>query len=445
MPGHIVERYTIVRLIQTSEKTKIFLASEELEEYVLKQVLDPAAFAHEVKCLKGATSKDLSCTHVVKYLRSFEEEVGRFIVMESGCQTAVEWRESCGLPVAAMLLKVGPDLLNAMEFLHTKVRLIHCDVKLSNLVWFAGPKKFKLVDFGAAQKAGDKLTEYTVANLPPEAAQCVLDNRPVCACIALDIWATGMALLSICNPQWLEQILPKALDIGDPASNTTILQRIADPSMVHALDLSGVPHNLQTILFSELLCVSPAQRADATKARAHNFWHGSATVGTQEAHKKMTGNKFVRRPWHFGPAAKTQNFDAVPGFSHQVRTIYKKAGFDGQEQRDEAFGSELDQLLEAFDSTSGGAVEIVEVDAIMNPQRESALEAQLWCSGRSEWPRVGILLQDGMKQEPKARRRSSLYSMSFHDGDTTRTAYSHLQVWQTVQLRRAFAAMALPF
>ena len=68
--------------------------------------------------------------------------------------------------------------------------------------------------------------------------------------------------------------------------------------------------------------------------------------------------------------------DAVPGFSHRVRTIYKK-GPNGQVQRDQAFGSELDQLLEAFDSTSAGAVEVVEVDAIMNPQREAALEAQL--------------------------------------------------------------------
>jgi hypothetical protein len=90
----------------------------------------------------------------------------------------------------------------------------------------------------------------------------------------------------------------------------------------------------------------------------------------------MTGNDFVQRPWHFSVAAKGQAFDAVSGFSHRVRTVYKK-GPNVQVQWDQAFGSELDQLLEAFDSTSAGAVEIVEVDAIMNPQREAALEAQL--------------------------------------------------------------------
>jgi hypothetical protein len=36
-----------------------------------------------------------------------------------------------------------------------------------------------IVDIGAAQKADQELKEYTIANLPPEAAQCVLDGQPV--------------------------------------------------------------------------------------------------------------------------------------------------------------------------------------------------------------------------------------------------------------------------
>ena len=64
-------QYEIVRLLNRSEKSKIFVASEEGEEYVLKQVLDPMAFHHEVACLKAVKSKDPTCSHVVKYLRSF--------------------------------------------------------------------------------------------------------------------------------------------------------------------------------------------------------------------------------------------------------------------------------------------------------------------------------------------------------------------------------------
>jgi hypothetical protein len=376
-PGMAIDRYKIGRLVYRSDKSKIFVASEEGEEYVLKQILDLTAFHHEVACLKAVKSKDPTCLHVVKFCRSFQES-GNFIVMEKGGETAVQWRESCGMPIAAMLLKIGLDLVNASEFLHTQVGLIHCDIKLSNLVWFAGPKKFKLIDIGTAQKAGGELREYTVNNLPPEAAQCALDSRPVQASVAFDMWTVGMALLSVCNPQWLEQVLDTSgLDIGDPANRTTILRKIANPSMVNALNLSEVPHGLQTILLGELLCVNPTARVNAATVRAHSYWQGSATVGTHAAHKKITGNDFVQRPWHFRAAAKGQAFDAVPGFSHRVRTIYKKVGTNGQVQRDEAFGSELDQLIEAFDSTSAGAVEIVEVDAIVNPQREAALEAQL--------------------------------------------------------------------
>jgi serine/threonine protein kinase len=168
-PGVVVDRYEIVRLVHRSDKSKIFVASEEGEEYVLKQLFDSMAFHHEVACLKAVKSKDPTCSHVVKYLRSFQAS-GNFIVMEAGGETAVQWCESCGLPIAAMLLKIGLDLVNATEFLHTQVGLIHCDIKLSTLVWFAGPKTFKLIDIGAAQKAGEELREYTVNNLPPEAA-----------------------------------------------------------------------------------------------------------------------------------------------------------------------------------------------------------------------------------------------------------------------------------
>jgi serine/threonine protein kinase len=202
--GSLIERYTIVRLIQTSDKTKTSLASEEDEEYILKQVLDPSAFSHEVACLELAKSKDPTCAHVVKYIRSFEEN-GSFIAMEAGGQTAVQWRDNCGMPVPAMLLKIGPDLLNAIEFLHTEVGLIHCYIKLSNLVVFGGPKKIKFVDVGAAQKAGEELTEYTVANLAPEAAQGVIDGQSIQASTALDVWAAGILLVSVCDPQWLEQ------------------------------------------------------------------------------------------------------------------------------------------------------------------------------------------------------------------------------------------------
>jgi hypothetical protein len=144
----------------------------------------------------------------------------------------------------------------------------------------------------------------------------------------------------------------------------------------------------------------------------------------------MTGNEFVQRPWQFGATAKGQVFESVPGFSHKVRTIYKKVGPDGQEQRDPAFGSELDHLLRAFDSTSGGEVEIVEVDAVVNPQREVALEAQLvqW-KERMANPRVGFSLQDGTKRESKVARQSSKSLGSCPDANKTSLAYSHLQAW----------------
>jgi hypothetical protein len=60
----------------------------------------------------------------------------------------------------------GLGLVAAIEFLHTEVGLAHrrhCNTKLRNLVWFAGPKNFK----------GDvnELQKRAIANLPPQQAR----------------------------------------------------------------------------------------------------------------------------------------------------------------------------------------------------------------------------------------------------------------------------------
>jgi hypothetical protein len=62
--GSRVGRYTIVRLIQTSEKSRIFLASEEDEEYIPKQVLDPSAFICAWSCVSKTRKEQRPDMHV---------------------------------------------------------------------------------------------------------------------------------------------------------------------------------------------------------------------------------------------------------------------------------------------------------------------------------------------------------------------------------------------
>jgi hypothetical protein len=83
-PGHLIDRYEILQLIHLSDKSKIFLVLDDTDEKcVLKQVADLAGFENEVACLKEAKVQDPSCTHVVKFLRSFKEGGNFFIVMEA--------------------------------------------------------------------------------------------------------------------------------------------------------------------------------------------------------------------------------------------------------------------------------------------------------------------------------------------------------------------------
>jgi hypothetical protein len=74
-----------------------------------------------------------------------------------------------------------------------------------------------IVDIGAAQKADQELIEYTIANFCHRKPLNTFLTASLCyiASYAFDIWTAGIALMGICNPSWLEKLLPARTDIGE--------------------------------------------------------------------------------------------------------------------------------------------------------------------------------------------------------------------------------------
>jgi serine/threonine protein kinase len=158
-PGQTIDRYKIVRILRTSKKSKAIMPSSHQKRasiihYLLKQVLDPAAFLHEVSCaskIQKQRSNVFVCYKVLAIVRSRREfhrdrdgsraTNGRAVARKLRVATARSALEDRSRPIQRNRVSAHQS------------GLIHCDLKLSNLVWLDGPKKSKLVDIGAAQKA----------------------------------------------------------------------------------------------------------------------------------------------------------------------------------------------------------------------------------------------------------------------------------------------------
>ncbi|XP_022186788.1 serine/threonine-protein kinase meng-po [Nilaparvata lugens] len=101
--------------------------------------------------------------------------------------------------------KVAQQLCSALEFLHSK-QLVHRDIKLENILVFAGDlSKVKLCDFGETRKEGclvNKVRGTWHPFLPPEVCETVKNERFTCR-PASDCWQVGIVLfvcLTGCPP-----------------------------------------------------------------------------------------------------------------------------------------------------------------------------------------------------------------------------------------------------
>lgn len=369
--GDVIKgQYRLDKVLYCGSKSVIFAAEDEDrdEDVAVKLVFNSEACAKEINNLKLMRKVDRACEHVVRILSS-DMELNVFM-LERG-QTYSEWKGRVGLKLLPVMMSIGPDMLNALEFLHTSVGFAHCDIKLPNVMWFEVSKKFKLVDLGAATKVGEDVTEYTLSHLPPEAASDLLAGRKIQASVALDMWMVGVTLMNLGTESFWEDFMKTK---PDQDKDQQILHRLVQPKFIDSIDLKHIPRHLRRILLSDLFCAKQ-RRASTTQFLSHAFWTGEES--TSGAHEMVMGSAAQARPWDWSVRAKEAEFHDVKGFRHKQRQIYVRDKLSGDEWMDDAFETELEQLLTKFNRSSEGQVQVLEVHAIDNRSRAQSHEAHL--------------------------------------------------------------------
>jgi serine/threonine protein kinase len=97
------------------------------------------------------------------------------------------------------------DLLHALEFLHSKHRIVHRDVKGANLL-MTSEGEVKLVDFGISRKfdGNRNCKTTTIVGTPYWMAPEVITGRPYS--YPVDIWSVGITAVELAegSPPWAE-------------------------------------------------------------------------------------------------------------------------------------------------------------------------------------------------------------------------------------------------
>ncbi|KAG2439015.1 hypothetical protein HYH02_006543 [Chlamydomonas schloesseri] len=205
------------------------------------------------------------------------------LVMEAGRCTLTEWLRgeggsgSGGARRDLLALKSAlHQVLAALVHLHSR-RWVHRDVKPSNIMWFDGAHRFKLVDLAEAATAGEAAPPCcTPLYSPPEQLRAVLEGRACAAAVtpAADMWAFGVVAF---------EVLSSSRFYGPAPSLQSVLEAVFGHRQLpseggEASALAGVELAQARRLIAHLVVRPPAQRwSAATCYRNALFTSGDDT------------------------------------------------------------------------------------------------------------------------------------------------------------------------
>lgn len=139
-----------------------------------------------------------------------------FLVMELA-ESTLEAEHDAGRLDEDALSAVADEVLTALEYLHTKRRVVHRDVKLANVLLVAG--EWKLADFGLAARldgAGRAINPFPARDPHYSAPEC-FDTPPVDTA-AVDVFAFGATMHQLlCRKGvWDSAALERIMAMDDP-------------------------------------------------------------------------------------------------------------------------------------------------------------------------------------------------------------------------------------
>jgi len=257
-------------------KTGNEVAIKVISKASIKSKSEQTRFTREVSFLKQVDHPFIS-----SLFEEFQNEEYHFLVMEYAPNNTLLNLVYCGGRISEPLAKLYfSQLLSALDYLHTKWRIVHRDIKLENILLDAN-NNIRLIDFGLSNEF---TTENPYLNSPCGsiyyAAPELLEKKPYT--ILADIFSAGVALFVMVTQE-----------IPFPKTNNLkiILNWIKNSNFCYPSYLS---YNLVELL-KKMLTYDPQKRISLEEIQNHS-WISSSRCPIIFSNKFYSQDKYLLFP-----------------------------------------------------------------------------------------------------------------------------------------------------
>ena len=197
-------KHGCVRKAMYKKTGKIYAIKNMHQSYFLNSQVKEIDFLREITILYDLTQRNYP--HIIKLFANFEDMQNRYLVLELVDGTSLEELRGTGFQPyidEKLVIHILTQLLETLEFLHDKCKVIHRDIKPDN-IYLGKDNNIKLLDFGLAayiENPNDilvskKSLKGALRYVPPE----ILLFKPRIYDYKIDIFSLGYTMYSVMNP-----------------------------------------------------------------------------------------------------------------------------------------------------------------------------------------------------------------------------------------------------
>uniref|UniRef100_A0A3P9I003 Protein kinase domain-containing protein n=1 Tax=Oryzias latipes TaxID=8090 RepID=A0A3P9I003_ORYLA len=281
----------------------------------------------EINALEELSQINADDHNLVKFVESFKYKKYTCIAFEVLDQSLLDFMEKRDFhPLTVEEIRtIAWQLIVALKGLNS-VNLVHCDIKLDNIMLVdqvSEPFRVKLIDFGLAEKIGHMRTGATMQNICYRAPEVIL-GLPLDQ--SVDLWTVAMVKM---------QGMPeeKVLNQGQSKKKGRLVKDnipfwSCDQLIHSCLDKTKIKEVEQFVdLLKRMLMVDPRKRISPSEALQHPFFamgRVQPTAGTQTTNPEEPPAVEV----HLQPEAKevTNTPQRPAAVSQECPSMKKKPG-----------------------------------------------------------------------------------------------------------------------
>ena len=181
------------------------------------------------------------------------------------------------------------QILTAVKDLHA-IGVVHCDLKPSNVMFFADGVRWKLIDFDGAKRAGsERANSFTAVYAAPEASlEYVQSGQLPLAQASLDLWSFGViAYVVLTGKCSSNSKLPVRHAVtlhtgkrffGEDATLEDVCELVERGKIEE--NLAHVKEELQREVVSGFLMLEPQRQKSAAEMLQHGLFRSTSSTTT---------------------------------------------------------------------------------------------------------------------------------------------------------------------